>query len=166
LQSCLIYFVEEPEAHRKNMQELVRAIPNVDTLLALEPEELGAKLLFILRSRKEKQFHPGNVKNDLTIYCQNHNAYPQQRLEEVTLALSEAFGWLEAQGLIVHAPDGMNAAHGWRVVSRRAQKFEDEREFAHYAAARHLPKKETLPQEPEHHRQIEHPISGEDARSL
>jgi uncharacterized protein (TIGR02391 family) len=62
----------------------------------------------------------------------------------VTLALSEAFGWLQAQGLIVDAPDAVNATHGWRVLSRRACKFEDERQFANYAAARHLPKKETL----------------------
>jgi hypothetical protein len=41
------------------MQELVREIPDVDTLLALEPEELGAKLLFLIRKRKEKKFHPG-----------------------------------------------------------------------------------------------------------
>jgi hypothetical protein len=44
------------------MQELVREIPDVDTLLALEPEELGAKLLFLIRKRKEKKFHPGNLK--------------------------------------------------------------------------------------------------------
>jgi uncharacterized protein (TIGR02391 family) len=125
------------------MQELVREIPDVDTLLALEPEELGAKLLFLIRKRKEKKFHPGNLKNDLTIYCHNQSeAYPQHRLDEVNLALSEAFGWLQAQGLVVDAPDG--AEHGWRVLSRRARKFEDEREFADYAAARHLPKKESL----------------------
>jgi hypothetical protein len=34
------------------MQELVAAIPYVETLLELEPEELGAKLLFIIRDRK------------------------------------------------------------------------------------------------------------------
>jgi len=35
------------------MQELTQAIPDVDVLLALEPEELGAKLLFLLRAAKE-----------------------------------------------------------------------------------------------------------------
>lgn len=122
------------------MQELVAAIPDVDTLLQLEPEELGAKLLFIIRGRRQTQFHPGNLKNDLEVLCQNTGAYPVNRLPEVILALSEAFGWLLAQGLIVDAP----ASNGWRVFSRRARKFEDENDFADYAAARHLPKKESL----------------------
>ena len=30
--------------------ELAKAIPDVDDLLALEPEELGAKILFLLRT--------------------------------------------------------------------------------------------------------------------
>ena len=33
------------------MIELTRAIPDADVLLALEPEELAAKLLFLLRKR-------------------------------------------------------------------------------------------------------------------
>jgi uncharacterized protein (TIGR02391 family) len=123
------------------MRELVTAIPDVDTLLALEPEELGAKLLFIIRSRKETKFNPGNLKNELIISEQNQPTYPQSKLGEVELALSEAFSWLEAQGLIVDAPD---SSYGWRTLSRRARKFEDERQFADYATARHLPKKETL----------------------
>jgi hypothetical protein len=45
-------------------------------------------------------------------YCQNTGAYPANRLNEVILALSEAFGWLQAQRLIVDAPDGYNAANG------------------------------------------------------
>ena len=36
------------------MQELLEAIPDADALLALEPEELGAKLLFVLRAYPER----------------------------------------------------------------------------------------------------------------
>jgi hypothetical protein len=56
------------------MQELITAIPDVDTLLALEPEELGAKLLFILRGRREAQFHPGNLKSDVIRISENTRA--------------------------------------------------------------------------------------------
>jgi uncharacterized protein (TIGR02391 family) len=125
------------------MQELINAIPDAEILLALEPEELGAKLLFILRGRRETQFHPGTLKSDVIRVSENIGAY-RNKQDEVSLALSEAFGWLQAQGLIVDAPDPLNATHGWRVLSRRARAFEDERQFANYAAARHLPKKETL----------------------
>ena len=83
------------------MQELINAIPDVDTLLALEPEELGARIVLILRAGREAQFHPGNLKSDVIRICQNTGAYPANRLDEVTLALAEAFGWLQAQGLEV-----------------------------------------------------------------
>ena len=37
------------------MRELITGIPDVDVLLALEPEELGAKLLFLIRARQEQR---------------------------------------------------------------------------------------------------------------
>jgi uncharacterized protein (TIGR02391 family) len=58
---------------------------------------------------------------------------------EVEQALTEAWAWLEAQGLIV--PDaGANGQNGWRTLSRRARKFESAAEFADYSAARQLPR--------------------------
>lgn len=39
------------------MIELTTAIPDVDVLLALEPEELAAKVILLLRSRGEGRFH-------------------------------------------------------------------------------------------------------------
>ena len=43
------------------------------------------------------------------------------------------------QGLIISAV-GLNGQTGWKVLSRRARRFEKEAEFANYAAARHLPR--------------------------
>ena len=39
------------------MHELTQIIPDAEVLLALEPEELGAKLLFLLRKRGGGAFH-------------------------------------------------------------------------------------------------------------
>ena len=49
------------------MNQLFKLIPDADVLLALEPEELGAKLLFLLRKHPDGggQFHPGNLANEL-----------------------------------------------------------------------------------------------------
>ena len=47
------------------MQGLSAAIPDPAVLLALEPEELGAKMLFILRTAGSGKFHPGNMLGDL-----------------------------------------------------------------------------------------------------
>ncbi len=46
------------------MIQLYQAIPDPDLLLALEPEELATKLLFLLRQRGEPMFHPGNLQNE------------------------------------------------------------------------------------------------------
>jgi hypothetical protein len=43
------------------LRELFAAIPDPDALLELEPEELGAKMLFLLRARREEKFHPGSL---------------------------------------------------------------------------------------------------------
>jgi uncharacterized protein (TIGR02391 family) len=111
-------------------------------VLGLEPEELGAKLLFILRQHGGAQFNFGNMEIELGGGGLGGPLYPRDRLAAVGLALREAAAWLAAQGLIIPA-EGMNGTNGWCVLSRRARKFQNEVEFASFTAARCLPK-ETL----------------------
>jgi uncharacterized protein (TIGR02391 family) len=124
------------------MNQLLTIIPDVEVFLALEPEELGAKMLFLLRKHPDGggQFHPGNLADELqNPHYPKIQPYPHHRWAEISLALAEAWAWLQAQGLVVSA-DGMNGSSGWRRLSRRARKFENEAEFAQYAVARMLPK--------------------------
>jgi uncharacterized protein (TIGR02391 family) len=126
------------------MLELPKVIPDVEVLLALEPEELAAKLLFLLQTRAQRDrralFH---LANELTGPFENRNdgiaSYPHGKRDEVGLAISEAWSWLEVQGLLVPAP-GQNGTHGFRVMSRRAKSFANDRDFANFAVARRLPK--------------------------
>jgi uncharacterized protein (TIGR02391 family) len=101
-------------------------------------------MLFLLRQRfGGAMFHPNNLVSELWSQGLSGNPqYPFQRQREVSIAAMEAWGWLGAQGLIVPEPD-INGQNGWRVLSRRTRKFENEAEFANYALARRLPK-ETL----------------------
>ena len=123
------------------MIELPKAIPDYDTLLALEPEELGAKMLFLIRGRSDAaMFNIGTLRTELW----NTNAcgwpqYPYERKSDIDLALAEAIAWLEAQGLMVPA-EGMNGNNGWRHLSRRARQLESEADFASYRVARLLPR--------------------------
>jgi uncharacterized protein (TIGR02391 family) len=126
------------------MQELTRTVPNAQILLAMEPEELGAKLLFLLRKRAgnmpQQHFLFSNLIGEL--WTRNHlpgqqPPYSGAPQSEINLALAEAWAWLVAQGLLVPAESG---GLDWRVLSRRARRFEDETEFARYAVARMLPK--------------------------
>lgn len=127
------------------MQQLVEAIPDAEVLLALEPEELGAKLLFLLRTYKvrnpNENFHKQIVISEQLF--RNHNSpslvYPIEFQEQVKLAISEAWAWLEIQGLLIPASDS-NGNNGWRVFSRRAKRFENMEAFNRYEVGRRLPK--------------------------
>ena len=119
------------------MIELPTVIPDIEVLLELEPEELAAKVIFLLRTRADASFNLGNLRMELEYSAQP--GYPRDRLKEVDLALAEAFAWLEAQGLVVPA-EGMSGTSGWRNLSRRARRFENEAAFADYRTARLLPK--------------------------
>ena len=69
----------------------------------------------------------------------NQTRYPRDQQNEISVALSEAWSWLEAQGLLVPAPN-TNGKNGWRVLSRRAKAMKSEAEFANFKLARLLPK--------------------------
>ena len=127
------------------MRELIRDIPDVNVLLSLEPEELGARLLFIYRERGERHYHPGNdVIGQDRIHGEDPNGYPIERVAEVKIALMEAFAWLEAQGLLIPTPDE-NGRNGFRILSRRAKQFENAAQLANFSTARQLPKQSLHP---------------------
>ena len=119
------------------MLQLVQAIPDPNVLLALEPEELAAKLLFLIRQRGGL-IHAGNFTNEL-FGIGATPGYSRERSDEIVLAFTEAWAWLEAQGLLVPA-EATNGQNGWRVLSRRAKRMENEVDFANFKTARLLPR--------------------------
>ena len=121
------------------MYELARDIPDQQMLLAMAPEELGAKMLLLMRKRSERSFRLGNFEEELFRPFQSNQAYYSGRKEDISLALAEAWAWLGAQGLIIPEP-GPNRQNGWQMLSRRARKMESATEFAHFTIARLLPK--------------------------
>lgn len=122
------------------MNELTKVIPDVEALLALTPEELGAKMLFILRKRSEAKFHLGNLHGEM----QGPDCPLQyrQRAGEVSLAVSEAWAWLSAQGLVIPSESG---GAGWFRLSRRARSMESEADFASFRVGRLLPREILCP---------------------
>lgn len=138
------------------MIEISQAIPDVSLLLELAPEELGAKLLFVMHQRMEdpsqrmnaghgEMFIFSQVESELWNLRPSAPPYPREKQSEVNLAFAEAWAWLEAQGLLVPAPE-TNGRNGWRVLSRRAREMESKAEFANYKIARLLPKELLHPQ--------------------
>ncbi|MCY0388405.1 TIGR02391 family protein [Robbsia sp. Bb-Pol-6] len=134
------------------MRELPEAIPDPEVLIALEAEELAATLIFLIQKRVEADtragaghagtFHPATFINefwDTNIPTNGRPTYPRTHQPLIDMAVIEAVAWLEAQGLIVPS-DATNGHMGWRRLSRRAQKFENQAQFADYRTARLLPK--------------------------
>ncbi|ANL68576.1 hypothetical protein AMC82_PC00012 (plasmid) [Rhizobium phaseoli] len=125
------------------MRDLAQEIPDVEQLLALEPEELAAKLLFVLRRRLERPdtryINLHNSVSEVIGNFGNDGPYPINRADEVKLAISEAWLYLTAQGMIIPSTDG-NGVNGFSVLSRRAKAFENEAAFAQQKVARLLPK--------------------------
>ena len=119
----------------------LNALPDAETLLALEPEELGARLLFIFKqdgNGRERFFDP--YRAEVELWSGPHEpvpGYPRNVQADVSLAMREAVAWLEAQGLIVPA-EGPNGLNGFRVLSRRARSFEDRTALDASVAARRL----------------------------
>lgn len=131
------------------MRELSTSIPDPTLIPELQPEELGAKILFILRSRKgsggnQDSFHLNNERLGMWPQQAYHSQLPsqpwagtsQEVRAAVDLSVTEAWAWLRAQGLLIPAPNGGD----WEVLSRRARNFETEAAFASYVTARLLPK--------------------------
>ncbi len=121
------------------VQAIPDVIPDVNVFLSLEPEELGAKLLFIAKQREDMFSQVGFEQEIWEAAMRGQPTYPRNQKATVALALAEAWAWLEAQGLIIPAPD---QGHGtsYRVLSRRARRFQSEAEFTSYTVARMLPR--------------------------
>jgi uncharacterized protein (TIGR02391 family) len=126
------------------MSTVVQAIPDVNVFLSLEPEELGAKLLFIAKQRGDMFSLVGFEQEIWDAAMRGQPTYPRNQKATVALALAEAWAWLEAQRLIIPAPD---QGHGtsYRVLSRRARRFQSEAEFTSYTVARMLPREALHP---------------------
>ena len=123
------------------MEELKIEIPDYNVLLQLEPEELGNKILFILKSRqtnsRETLFAPANSLHELIENRSGAPYAPQVAKAEISLAIREAFAWLETQGFLIVADGGNDT---YRVLSRRARNLQRPQDLADYSLASILPK--------------------------
>ena len=112
------------------IQRLARRIPSAEEVLELQPEELGG---VILRAIVEDggQIHLHNFINGLR---QMDQVYPPSFTEQLEQAIGEAWGWMEAQGLIASKGDT------WQFVTRRGKAVASQQAFADFRKASLLPK--------------------------
>ena len=91
--------------------KLVDLIPDADALLALEPDELGLRLLPVLATWRQPgaQLQPSQFIPSIVGSANNpdyRGQYPSNRRAEIEQALREAWAWLEGQALLFTIPAG------------------------------------------------------------
>jgi uncharacterized protein (TIGR02391 family) len=127
------------------MTTLIQHIPDVDTLISLQPEELGRILLKLIATYSQNGiFNPNGITSDESLFG-THNFSGQQRYavnrkSEVLIAVGEGWHWLELNMLIMPAPD-INGRNGYKVLTRRGRELVNSPErFGSYASAAAFPK--------------------------
>jgi hypothetical protein len=100
------------------MKTLHSLLPNAESVLALEPEELAGYMLVWLNSIENLQLSRNNVSLD-----HNVEEYPQHHRRQLQMALMEAWAWLEGHSFIASLPGANNHDGHWYFITRRGQKI-------------------------------------------
>jgi uncharacterized protein (TIGR02391 family) len=114
-------------------------IPDPDVLLALEPEELAGFVLNFLKAQGgDTQNRAENKLNfAVFVHADTVQGYPREKWTPILRALSEAWGWLEREGLLADRP---GEPQGWRFITRRGERIRTEDDFQTFLTAKLLPK--------------------------
>jgi hypothetical protein len=84
------------------MTSLPELIPDVDFLLAMEAEELAGTMLPLLaRSRQQAGVHLANYCSSLFSANMGGHRYDNRNDKQIILVVTEAWNWLEVQGLLI-----------------------------------------------------------------
>lgn len=108
------------------MSRFADVFPEPETLLQLEPEDAGVLLLQYLNGLADggQRIHRYN----LLAFDPDMMSYAGGNRHEVSRAITEAWIWLEHEGLIAPAPDD-SSLHNY-FVTRRGQKLRNQTDFS------------------------------------
>jgi|SRR6266850_7584858 len=123
---------------------LSELVPDVNTLLALEAPELAGALLEVINAQgKANSFtlHRGNFTMENNAYVTR--GYPPERGPEIVRRVAEAWGWLEAHGIIATQPG--NSSADVFFVTRLGQRAATRAGLAEYRKALELPRERLHP---------------------
>jgi uncharacterized protein (TIGR02391 family) len=118
------------------MQSIYSLIPDPETLLALEPEELAGSVLELFNSSVHKE--RGSVSVGNFISTEWLRDYPYEHQNDIRYALVEALVWLKNEGLL--APDPDQRSFDFLFITRRGRKLENAAALEAYRKSNLLPK--------------------------
>lgn len=120
---------------------LYSIIPDPEPLLALAPEELAGVVLEVLNSLPPERSGMLNRYN-FTLPSGAAASYPHAFQERISRAVTEAWVWLEREGLLAPRP---GEQHGWVYVTRRGNQVAGRVGLESYRRGNLLPKEQLHP---------------------
>ena len=129
-----------PNKETMATQSIYSILPDAETFLALEPEELAGVVMEHLNSLPpDEQRHINRYNFGLVHTVRD---YPPGRHDDLRQALMEAWAWLEREGLLVPRPGDDGA---WVVISRRGHSLQNRADVEAYRQANRLPRRQLHP---------------------
>ncbi|MYE91122.1 TIGR02391 family protein [Candidatus Poribacteria bacterium] len=138
--------------------KLFDILPDADSLLRFEPEELAGPLLVSLQNGQDDQrIIPSNViSNDpmsrafKAMPRETRQKYPPEHNNKILFALMEAWQWLENEGLVAPRPTNLSGETSTGditvyFVTRRGKTIQTTEDLAAYRKAKLLPKDQLHP---------------------
>jgi uncharacterized protein (TIGR02391 family) len=120
------------------MSSIASLIPHAEDLLGLEPEELAGFVLQHLHAIADRAPGQLNRHNYTHPASANVQAYPPQFQSAVAEALTEAWVWLEREGLIAPQPD--QTMGDWVFLTRRGKRLTTAAALVDYRKQQQLPR--------------------------
>lgn len=121
------------------MRKLTELVPDVETLLEMEPAELAGvaieQLISAEKAGEKNLLHPA-------AFCRQHESFGQKLdpgvAERITKQLAEALSWLKTHGLIASSPE--SPVSGYFFVTRMGREVGSGKSLVAFRKAGELPK--------------------------
>ena len=143
---------------------LLEMLPDAESLLRLEPEELAGPLLVSLQGRE--QINPEMTISHESVFGSSdgdprsrfsgeeqraiRQNYPRERDDDILFALMEAWQWLEREGFVAPRPTRLSGSTSISMVTtyfitRRGETIQTSEDLVAYRKADLLPKRQLHP---------------------
>lgn len=135
-------------------QKLFEMLPDAESLLSLEPEELAGPLLVSLEERAdiilEEVISFDSMSRSFGAQTELRQKYPSTHDDEILFALMEAWQWLEREGFVAPKPTSLSSIRSSGMVTtyfitRRGQTIETPEDLETYRKADLLPRRQLPP---------------------
>jgi uncharacterized protein (TIGR02391 family) len=117
-------------------------LPDAQSVLSLEPEELAGVLMAHLNALPENDKFQLNRYNFFNDSSRTFGAYSSAQRERVAAAFLEAWMWLEREGFLI--PKVTNLGHGY-TISRRGSRMRTANDMKQYRGTDALPREHLHP---------------------